>query len=110
MITHGNEPNEILNNENNISIADITENEKDKKILEPEIKPNEIKKRTPYTIGEIIVDKAYLMEEPDEYSEIISMLKKGDAAIIESDEDKLYYKVTANIKVGYILKSQIKIK
>ncbi len=110
MITHDKEANEMLDNENNVSIADIVENKEDKKILEPIVKPKETKKRTPYTIGIVTVDKAYVMSEPDEYSEIVSVLKKGEAAIIDGDSDKDYYKITANIKVGYILKNQIEIK
>ena len=110
MITNDKDANEMLDNENNVSIADIIENKEDKKILEPIVKPKKTKKRPPYTIGIVTVDKAYIMSEPDEYSEFVSVLKKGEAAIIEDDSDKDYYKVTANIKVGYILKNQIEIK
>lgn len=96
--------------ENNIALTDIVEDEKDKKVLEPAIKPKAEKKRSPYKMGLVIINTAYLMKEPDEYSDIISVLKKGDAVIIEDDTDEEYYKVTANIKVGYILKNQIEIK
>ena len=114
MLTYDKEKDELSKvetpDENNITLTDIVEDEKDKKILEQTIKPKGEKKRPPYTIGIVTVDKAYIMSEPDEYSEFVSVLKKGEAAIIEDDSDKDYYKVTANIKVGYILKNQIEIK
>lgn len=114
MFTYDKEKDELSKvetpNENNIALVDIVEDEKDKKILEQAIKPKTEKKRSPYKIGIVTVDKAYIMSEPDEYSEIVSFLKKGDAVIIEDDSDKEYYKVTANIKVGYILKNQIEMK
>ena len=114
MLTYDKEKDELSKveapDENNIALADIVEDEKDKKILEPTIKPKAEKKRSPYKIGIVIVNTAYLMKEPDEYSDIISVLKKGDAVIIEDDSDEQYYKVTANIKVGYILKNQIEMK
>ena len=114
MLTYDKEKDELSKveapDENNIALADIVEDEKDKKILEPVIKPKVEKKRSPYKMGIVIVKTAYLMKEPDEYSDIISVLKKGDAVIIEDDSDEQYYKVTANIKVGYILKNQIEMK
>jgi hypothetical protein len=114
MLTYDKEKDELSKveapDENNIALADIVEDEKDKKILEPVIKPKTEKKRSPYKMGIVIVHTAYLMKEPDEYSDIISVLKKGDAVIIEDDTDEQYYKVTANIKVGYILKNQIEMK
>ena len=109
MLTYDKEKDELSKveapDENNIA-----EDEKDKKVLESVIKPKAEKKRSPYKIGIVIVNTAYLMKEPDEYSDIISVLKKGDAVIIEDDSDEQYYKVTANIKVGYILKNQIEMK
>lgn len=114
MLTYDKEKDELSKvetpDENNITLTDIVEDEKDKKNLEQTIKPKAEKKRSPYKIGIVIVNTAYLMKEPDEYSDIISVLKKGDAVIIEDDADEQYYKVTANIKVGYILKNQIEMK
>ena len=91
-----------------ITIADIVENEEDKKILEP-VKP--VKKDRPYTFGYIIVDTALMREEPDENSKVVTILKKDDAVIIDPNGDAGdFTKITAHISVGYILKSQYEIR
>lgn len=96
--------------ENNVTLAEVVESEEDKKILEPVYKPGVKKKNKPFKIGVVISDTADLKEEPEKYAELITILKKGDAAVIDDDSDPEYYKVTASIKVGYILKSQLEVK
>ena len=96
--------------EDNVTISEIVENEEDKKILEPVVEPKVEKKNAPYTIGIVTSATADLKEKPEKYAELVTILKKGDAAIIEDDSDPEYYKVMANIKIGYVLKNQIEIK
>lgn len=92
------------------TVDEVVESKEDKEISKPVEKPAVEKKKTPYKIGIISSNTADVKTEPDKYADLITILKKGDAVIIDDDSDKEYYKVTANIKVGYILKNQITIK
>ena len=68
-----------------------------------EIKPKKSKKML---IGKVIGGTLNLRAEPDSDSDIIYVLKNGDAVIIdiEGSTDK-YYKVTANDLIGYCVRS-----
>lgn len=91
-----------------MTLADVVENEEDKKILAP-VKP--VKSNSPYIFGYITVDTAFMRKEPNENSEVITILKKGEAVIIDPNGDAGdYSKITAHISVGYILKSQYILK
>ena len=91
-----------------ITIADIVENEEDKKILEP-VKP--VNNDMPYKFGYVTVDNVYMRAEPDEDSIVITVLNKGDAVIIAPNGDAgKFTKITAKVAVGYILKSQYEIR
>lgn len=92
------------------TVDEVVENKEDKKILEPVAEPKVNKKNAPYRIGTVTVNIVDVLEKPEKYSDIVTILKKGDTAIIEDDSDANYYKVMANIKIGYILKNQIKVK
>lgn len=96
--------------DNNEKIEKIVENKEDKEISKPVEKSAVEKKKMPYKIGIVVTNTADVKTEPDKYADLITILKKGDAVIIDDDSDKEYYKVTASIKVGYILKNQITIK
>lgn len=91
-----------------MTLADVVENEEDKKILAP-VKP--VKSNSPYIFGYITVDAAFMRKEPNEDSEVITILKKGEAVIVDPNGDAGdYSKITAQISVGYILKSQYILK
>lgn len=68
-----------------------------------EIKPKKSKKML---IGKVIGGTLNLRAEPDSDSDIIYVLKNGDAVIIdmEGSTDK-YYKVTVNGLSGYCVRS-----
>lgn len=91
-----------------MTLADVVENEEDKKILKP---VKSVKSDSPYIFGYITVDTAFMRKEPDENSEVITVLKKGEAVIVDPNGDTGdYSKITAQISVGYILKSQYILK
>lgn len=95
--------------EEEMTLADIVENEEDKKILEPVVK--EVKKDNPFIIGIITADTAFMRKEPEDNATIITTLIKDDAVIVDPNGDVGDYAlVTAKITMGYILKSQFKIK
>jgi uncharacterized protein YgiM (DUF1202 family) len=70
-----------------------------------EIKPKKSKKML---IGKVIGGTLNLRAEPDSDSDIIYVLKNGDAVIIDTEgsTDK-YYKVTVNGLIGYCVRSFI---
>ncbi len=62
-------------------------------------------------IGTISSEVAYMRKKPTKSGEINLFLKKGDTVIITADGDVgNYYLVTAQAKVGYVLKNDITIK
>lgn len=96
--------------ENEQTLSDIVENEEDKKFLEPVEKVVEkpAKKRRKMLIGKIKNDRTRLRKEPEEYTDVLSLLRKGDLVII--DENKTfdeYYLVTSHGVVGYVSKDAI---
>ena len=94
---------------------------KDKKITEesveemvPEVEevvetPVEEKKPDGFNFGYVISDGTFLRAEPSKYGLIVSILKKGDIIAIDLESGDFYFG-TANGKVGYVNKDQIKIK
>lgn len=96
--------------ENEQTLSDIVENEEDKKFLEPvkEIVEKPAKKPGKMLIGKVSVDKTRLKTEPEEYSDVRRLLKKGDIVIIDRNKEfDKYYLVTAYGSVGYISKDAI---
>ena len=96
--------------ENEQTLSDIVENEEDKKFLEPVEKVVEkpAKKPGKMLIGKITKDRTRLRKEPEEYTDVLSLLRKGDLVIV--DENKTfdeYYLVTSHGVVGYVSKDAI---
>ena len=85
-----------------MSLADIVTDPKDKKILEP------AKKNGPMTMGTVISDKGFVRKEPDKYSDLLIILKKGKSVVV-SGESGDYYKVSVDSIVGYIRKSKLSV-
>ena len=99
---------------------------KDKKIYEEEIPVQEtdiveepIVEETPEpvdeipenVIGTVSSEVAYMRKDPVKSGAINLFLKKGDTVMITADGDVgNYYLVTAQTKVGYVLKNDITIK
>jgi len=99
--------------ENEQTLSDIVENEEDKKFLEP-VKPVEevvekpAKKHGKMLIGKVSVEKTRLKTEPEEYSDVRRLLKKGDIVIVDRNKEfDEYYLVTAYGSVGYVSKEAI---
>lgn len=99
--------------ENEQTLSDIVENEEDKKFLEP-VKPVEevvekpVKKPGKMLIGKVSVEKTRLKKEPEEYSDVRRILKKGDIVVIDRNKEfDEYYLVTAYGSVGYVSKDAI---
>ena len=99
--------------ENEQTLSDIVENEEDKKFLEP-VKPVEevvekpAKKPGKMLIGKVSVDKTRLRKEPEEYSDVRRLLKKGDIVVVDRNKEfDKYYLVTAYGSVGYVSKEAI---
>lgn len=96
--------------ENEQTLSDIVENEEDKKFLEPVEKVVEkpTKKPGKMLIGKVSVDKTRLKTEPEEYSDVRRLLKKGDIVVIDRNKEfDKYYLVTAYGSVGYVSKDDI---
>lgn len=93
--------------EEEMTLADIVENEEDKKILEPVVE-KKVEKSGSYIMGFAIKDGVLVRAKPDKNSEIIYILKQGEAMIInhEMDTDDYYYGSVKSV-VGYALKSDI---
>ena len=85
--------------EENVTLAEIIENEDDKKILEPvkDVKSGMV-------VGYVIPKVAYARKEPKSGSEIVLFLKQGEKVVIDLDKSTGdYYKNS----VGYVLKTDI---
>lgn len=94
------------NEEENITLSEIVDNETDKKILEPVIKP--VKKSSKYILGKALADHTFVRKEADYESEIVYFLKKDKVVTINPDfESEEFYKVTADSAVGYVPKDEI---
>lgn len=96
--------------ENEQTLSDIVENEEDKRFLEPveEVVEKPAKKPGKMLIGKVSVDKTRLKTEPEEYSDVRRLLKKGDIVIIDRNKEfDKYYLVTAYGSVGYVSKDAI---
>lgn len=94
-----------------MTLADIVENEEDKKILEPvEVKAPVTAKSDKYIMGVADKDGVFIRKEADDNSSILYILKKGEYVIInhDLDTDKYYY-VSIKSVIGYVLKSEISI-
>lgn len=90
--------------EENITLAEIVNNEEDRKILEE--KP--VKKNSKYNIGKVISNMAFVRVEPDNESEITYILRKGNIVTINPNVDiPEYYKVSIDSAVGYVPKDAI---
>ena len=99
--------------ENEQTLSDIVENEEDKKFLEPveevkEVVEKSAKKPGKMLIGKVSVEKTRLKKEPEEYSDVRRILKKGDIVVIDRNKEfDEYYLVTAYGSVGYVSKDDI---
>ena len=96
--------------ENEQTLSDIIENEEDKKFLEPveEVVEKPAKKPGKMLIGKVSVEKTRLKKEPEEYSDVRRLLKKGDIVIVDRNKEfDKYYLVTAYGSVGYVSKEAI---
>lgn len=86
------------------------ENENNKKVLEPVKKVVEKQNKRPVKmlIGKIANDRTRLRKEPEEYTDVLSLLRKGDLVVVDRNEilDD-YYLVTAHGIVGYVSKDAI---
>ena len=90
-----------------ITIADIVENEEDKKILEP-VKSKKINKTR---VGIVIPNSLFVRKEIDPNSEIVLFLKKGDAVVIdENGTTDEFYHITAECAIGYVPVDSIEVK
>ena len=69
--------------------------------------PNDLE----YIVGKITADTSYMRKEPIKTSSINLILRKRDVVIIDKNGDiGNYYKVTAQTKVGYVLKNDVVIE
>lgn len=96
--------------ENEQTLSDIVENEEDKKFLEPvkEVVKKPAKKPGKMLIGKITNDRTRLRKEPEEYTDVLSLLRKGDLVIVDRNKTlDEYYLVTAHGVVGYVSKDAI---
>ena len=90
-----------------ITLADIVENEEDKKILEP-VKEETVK--SDFIIGITTKDGVMLRKDPDENGQVLYVLKKDEGVVINHDFDtSKFYFVSAKSALGYILKDEITI-
>lgn len=91
-----------------IAIADIVENEEDKKLLEPvkpTIKSNRIR------VGTVIPASLLVRKELDPNSEIVLFLRKGDAVSIdENGSTNEFYYITAKSVIGFVPVNSIEVK
>lgn len=92
-----------------ITLADIVDNEEDKKILEPiKVKPEP--KTDKYIIGVADKDGVFIRKEANETASILYILKKGECVIINHDNDTNdYYYASIKSVIGYVLKKDITI-
>ena len=99
MITeHKDKKSKDFTDEENITIAEIVENEEDKKILEPLVKNNNKPK-----VGYIVSNGIFLRKEKDNGSEIVAFLKKGDSVGIDYEKStNEFFCATAYGVVGYV--------
>lgn len=93
--------------ENSISIAEIVDNEEDKKILgQPE--PVKNSPKPAYLIGYIISERSFLRSEANIYSDILAFLSKNQGLVIDLDNStEDFYYVTVDCKNGYVIKSDV---
>lgn len=90
--------------EENVTLAEIVENEEDKNILEP---VKTIKSDDELVTGIVTSKIAYVRQEPKPHTPVLLFLKHGETVVIDtigSTDD--YYKISGNIS-GYTLKSDI---
>lgn len=75
-------------------------------VEEPVVEEIKLKKSKKMLIGKVIGGTLNLRTEPDSDSDVIHILKNGDAVIIdvEGSTDK-FYKVTVDGLVGYCVRS-----
>ena len=93
--------------DNNISIAEIVDNEEDKKILE---QPEPVKNgpKPAYLIGYIVPERSFLRSEANIYSDILAFLSKNKGLVINLDNStEDFYYVTVDCKNGYVIKSDV---
>lgn len=57
-------------------------------------------------VGTVNCDKLRVRKEPSTDAEILKYLKKGDEVVIESEDDKDFYKIAA----GFVMKEFISLK
>ena len=96
--------------EEEITLADIVENEEDKKILEPVVEEKVAPKKndSKYIMGFAIKDGVFVRQEPEGYSEILYILKQGEPVLINHDKDTTeYYYMSIKSVLGYVLKDEI---
>ena len=95
--------------EEELTLADIVENEEDKKILEP-VKVETPVKTDKYIIGVADKDGVFIRKEADETASILYILKKGECVIINHNNDTNdYYYASIKSVIGYVLKKDITI-
>lgn len=90
--------------ENETPLSEIIENVEDKKILES--KP---KKKNKSIFAYVTAKMAYVRSDAEEDSDIIGIVREGDAMLIADELDDFYYG-TINTILGYIPKNQMKIR
>lgn len=90
--------------ENETPLSDIVENAEDKKILEP--KP---KKKNKSTFAYVTAKMAYVRSEAEDDSDIIGIVREGDAMLVADELDEFYYG-TINTVLGYVPKNQMEIR
>lgn len=87
-----------------LTLADIVENEEDKKILEPVIVNSSLP-----SMGFAVKDGVMLRKEPD--GQVLYILKKGEGVIINHNFDTSeHYYASAKSSLGYVLKDEITFK
>lgn len=86
-------------------IADIVENEEDKKLLEP------VQEYVENSMGRVIAKMAYIRDNPNNRGNVIAIVKYNDTVSIAADGSTIdYYKVTGAGKVGFIKKDEITVE
>ena len=90
--------------ENETTLSEIVENVEDKKI--PESKP---KKKNKSIFAYVTAKMAYIRSDADDDSDIIGVVREGDAMLVADELDEFYYG-TINTVLGYVSKNQMEIR
>ena len=94
----------------------ITESVEEESIVDTETEPvvyeePVVEVKDSIIVGTVSVNTCYMRKEPMKAGAINLFLKKGDTVIITADGDVgNYYLVTAQTKIGYVLKNEITIE